>query len=403
MKFKAMLCAAAAAVMMFAGTAAMAEEDVVTVMVDNEKVEFDQNPIILDGTTLVPIRAVFEKAGAQVDWDGNTRTATLVKGDYTVTITVGDSALYKNGQAVSLSVSAIVYNDRILIPVRAIGEAMDFDINWDGFHSTVFVGTDGTEYRPYAARRYAFRETAEAAKFYSEQSVDWSEVDVNGDGSLDDITFTRSLDVANEKSPLIIINGRDYSHVLKFMKSTYAIAVVDIDKTDSARELMIVEGGDNLTAWFFRFDGNNLFPITNGNGNASIKFVSKLFFDERSYILSDLEGMCCMDIMITGSAYQLEDNVITQYRVSNASKIIPRKFVRKYDDNMIYYYTPTDTYKPGTYKGGSKYTMAAKEFERVDYSFEVLNMYIDETNPSYIELYVEFPNGIKAVLTPFVV
>ena len=108
-----------------------------------------------------------------------------------------------------------------------------------------------------------------------------------------------------------------------------------------------------------------------------------------------------MDIMVTGSAYQLEDNVITQYRVSNASKIIPRKFVRKYDDNMIYYYTPTDTYTPGAYKAGSKYTMAAKEFERVDYSFEILNMYIDETNPSYIEMYVEFPNGIKAVLTPF--
>ena len=191
MKFKAMLCAAAAAAMMFAGSSAIAEEDVVSVMVNNEKVEFDQNPIILEGTTLVPIRAVFEKAGALVDWDGDTRTATLTKDDYKVTITVGDSVLYKNGESVPLSVSAIVYNDRILIPVRAIGEAMDFDINWDGFHSTVFVGTDGTEYRPYAARRVAFRETAEAAKFYTEQSLDWSEIDVNGDGSvtMDDVSY----------------------------------------------------------------------------------------------------------------------------------------------------------------------------------------------------------------------
>ena len=68
-----------------------------------------------------------------------------------------------------------------------------------------------------------------------------------------------------------------------------------------------------------------------------------------------------------------------------------------YNDNMIYYYTPTDTFVPGGYRNGSEYTMAASEFD----SFTVLDMYVDETNPSYIELYVEFPNGIRAVLSPF--
>ena len=60
MKFKSLMCAFLTTVCVGAGMSAMAEEDVVSVYVDNEKVEFaDQSPLILDGTTLVPIRAVF--------------------------------------------------------------------------------------------------------------------------------------------------------------------------------------------------------------------------------------------------------------------------------------------------------------------------------------------------------
>ena len=398
MKLKSVLCAMAAVFVIGAGMSAMAEEDVVSVVVDNEKVVFsDQEPIILDGTTLVPIRAVFEQAGAEVTWDQDTKTATLVRGNYTVKITVGDSVLYKNNSQVALSVSALMYNNRILIPVRAVGQAMDFNISWDGFHSTVFVATDGTEYRPYAARRVAFRDIAEAADFYTDQSVSWQEINISGSDQTDNVTFTRTLDTSAEETPLLIINGTDYTDLIRFMGSTYAFAVVDIDKSDSAKEIIIVENGDTLTAWFFRYDGQSLTPINSGGGQAKIKFASRLFFDQKSYILSDLEGICFTDIMLTGSAYQLENNVITQYRVSNAGKIIPRKLVHTYNDNMIYYYTPTDTFTPGGYKGGSQYTMSASEFD----SFTVLDMYVDETNPSYIELYVEFPNGIRAVLSPF--
>jgi hypothetical protein len=398
MKLRSILCLLAAVFIIGAGMNVMAEEDEISVLVDNEKVVFeDQQPIILDGTTLVPIRAVFEKAGAEVTWDQDTKTATLVRGNYTVTITVGDSVLYKNNTQIALSVSAIMYNDRILIPVRAIGEAMDFGISWDGFHSSVFVSTDGTEYRPYAARRVAFRDLADAADFYTDQSVAWQEVNILGTGTTDNVTFTRTLDTSTEQSPLLVINGTDYSSALKFMSSTYAFAVVDIDKSDSTKEIVVVENGDTLTAWFFHYDGQSLIAINSGDKRASIKFASRLFFDQKSYMLSDLEGVCFTDIMLTGSAYQLENNVITQYRVSNAKEIIPRKLVHTYNDNMIYYYTPTDTFVPGGYRNGSEYTMAASEFD----SFTVLDMYVDETNPSYIELYVEFPNGIRAVLSPF--
>ena len=146
--FRKFICALLAVSAISAGMTAMAEEDEISVLLDNEKVVFDQGPVIVGGSTLVPIRAVFEKAGATVDWESETLTATLTKGNYTVRITLDDTLLYKNGTAIALNTPATMLNNRILIPVRAIGEAMDFDVKWDGFHSSVYISTDGTEYRP---------------------------------------------------------------------------------------------------------------------------------------------------------------------------------------------------------------------------------------------------------------
>ena len=83
MKIKKLFCSLLAilSLSVAAGTFASAENDVVTVMVDNEQVEFeDQTPVIIEGHTLVPVRAVFEKAGAQVSWDQDTQTQGRTKG-----------------------------------------------------------------------------------------------------------------------------------------------------------------------------------------------------------------------------------------------------------------------------------------------------------------------------------
>ena len=104
-------------------TVAMAENDTISVMVDNEEVVFDQAPTIIEGRTLVPIRAVFEKAGSTVDWEQDTLTAVIERNGITVRITLDKDIMFKNGKAVALDVPAKIINDRTLIPVRAISDA----------------------------------------------------------------------------------------------------------------------------------------------------------------------------------------------------------------------------------------------------------------------------------------
>ncbi len=397
----------------FTGTAVMAEEDTVSVIVDNQTVEFDQPPVIVDGTTLVPVRAVFEKAGATVSWEQETQTATLVKDSYTVTIKLNDTVLYKNGEAVTLAKPAQIMNDRVLIPVRAIGEAMDFDINWDGFHSQVVVSTDGTEYRPYAARRTAFRELRDAAVFYTDTNVDWADVDLTAEGSGDTVSFTAAVDTANSERPLLIINGVDYTNMLSGLSSTYSFAVIDTDLSSEGREIVITENSDTFTAHFYYYDGQNLRPImrriygADGNSYSAeaqlkVRYVSKLFFDQKSFMLSDIEGITWTDIMVTCSAYHFEpDHTVTQYSATNASKIVPRRLVKTYNDEMTYgiYYTDYfDDNTKGTYYNGKYHaTITVAELDE----FTLHEMYIVPGSPEKIEFFTTLSDGRNAVLVPY--
>ena len=74
-------------------TAAFAVDDSsqVTVTLDGQEISFpDAKPFIdkLD-RTLVPIRFVSEAMGAEVSWDNDTQTVTIIKGNNTITYTIG--------------------------------------------------------------------------------------------------------------------------------------------------------------------------------------------------------------------------------------------------------------------------------------------------------------------------
>jgi len=112
------------------GTVAFAEEQQVTVVLDGKILEFDQNPVIQNGRTLVPLRGIFEPMGAEVGWDDATQTVTAVKDDITIKLTIGDNILYKNGEAITLDVPAQLIGSRTMVPARAVSEAFDARVGW---------------------------------------------------------------------------------------------------------------------------------------------------------------------------------------------------------------------------------------------------------------------------------
>ncbi len=104
----------------------------VRVEIDSLPIEFDQPAIITENRTLVPFRKIFEVLGAEVEWIPETRTAVSQKDGKVVTITIGSNELYINNEPVYLDVPARILNNRTLVPVRAISEAYDCYVDWQG-------------------------------------------------------------------------------------------------------------------------------------------------------------------------------------------------------------------------------------------------------------------------------
>ena len=111
----------------------------IKVLVGGTAVTFDQPPIIENGRTLVPLRAIFEALGATVEWEQSTQTVTAVKDDITIILKIGDAFLTKNGERIALDVPAKIVGGRTLVPARAVAESFGADVQWDGTTRTVTI------------------------------------------------------------------------------------------------------------------------------------------------------------------------------------------------------------------------------------------------------------------------
>lgn len=117
----------------------VAEENPISVILNGTVLSFDQPPVIIDGRTLVPLRAIFEAMGATVDWVQATQSITSIKSETTIRLSIGSNVLYKNDMPIYLDVPAQIINDRTMVPVRAIAEAFGADVTWDGDARTVYI------------------------------------------------------------------------------------------------------------------------------------------------------------------------------------------------------------------------------------------------------------------------
>lgn len=116
--------------------------DDITVKLNGKLLDFDQPPIIFDDRTLVPLRVIFEALGADVSWNGNTQTVTAAKNGIVITVKIGEECIYKNSEAIAIDVPAMIVNERTLVPVRAVSEALGADVSWDGNIRQVIISSD---------------------------------------------------------------------------------------------------------------------------------------------------------------------------------------------------------------------------------------------------------------------
>jgi hypothetical protein len=141
-RIAAILC-----VVLALGNAAVFAEETAKVTVNGVSVRFDQPPIVIDGRTLVPIRAVADAIGAEVRWNENTQTATVIYKNSGVALQIGNIKMVVRNLSTSeereltLEVPPQSYGNRTLLPIRAPLEALGCTVGWEDKSSTVVITT----------------------------------------------------------------------------------------------------------------------------------------------------------------------------------------------------------------------------------------------------------------------
>ncbi len=89
---------------------------------------------------MLPLTAV-EKAldGASVDWESGTKTATIIRDNDKISFIAGKNIMIKNGNEESINAAAEIKDNHIFVPLRALAESLGFEVEWDETEKTVVL------------------------------------------------------------------------------------------------------------------------------------------------------------------------------------------------------------------------------------------------------------------------
>lgn len=88
------------------------------------------SPFVKDSRTLVPLRALTEEFGAEVQYSDSEEKATIKLNDTEVVVGVNDKLAVVDGKAVELDVAAALVDNRIFVPLRFVSESFEKDVKW---------------------------------------------------------------------------------------------------------------------------------------------------------------------------------------------------------------------------------------------------------------------------------
>ncbi|MGM9992176.1 MAG: copper amine oxidase N-terminal domain-containing protein [Candidatus Bruticola sp.] len=153
-KFSKALAAAAISLAFACPVSASVPDDFISVSVNGQILYLDQAPVLKDGTTLVPMRAIFEALGATIKWNAETKTvlantasdAELMANpqapNTSISLTINAPEATVNGQAVKLLAPAQIIAGNTMVPLRFVGEALGANVKWDGHSRLIRVLSD---------------------------------------------------------------------------------------------------------------------------------------------------------------------------------------------------------------------------------------------------------------------
>lgn len=180
-KFNVALAAMLSITLFMASYQPASAKDKIKVFSNTEELVLDQEPIMKNGRTLVPIRFISERFGATVKWDQkkkvvtikpkglfNTLSYTLPIGQKTVTVVNGSEVI-----KVQLDVPSQVINGRTVVPLRFVGEHLGINVRWDSKNQDVYLSDTGVNVIPPDFEKNNYNKELRKVKDFGKPTVNY--------------------------------------------------------------------------------------------------------------------------------------------------------------------------------------------------------------------------------------
>lgn len=120
--------------------------DGISVYLDGQRIEFDVEPSIINGRTMVPVRAILEAAGAVVGWDGTNSMITAEKDGTFISFGIDNTTMavkkYGKTKTVELDVAPCLINGRTFVAIRHIAESFGIYVGWNADMQRVILDSN---------------------------------------------------------------------------------------------------------------------------------------------------------------------------------------------------------------------------------------------------------------------
>jgi len=123
---------------------------IVSLQIDNPMMEINgvkteidvgrgTKPVVINGRTLVPIRAIIEAFGGSVGWEESSQTVLLTLEDDIIKLGINRTVAYLNDTEETLDVAPIVIGQRTMLPIRFVAEGFNLGVAWENDTKTVSI------------------------------------------------------------------------------------------------------------------------------------------------------------------------------------------------------------------------------------------------------------------------
>ncbi|MDF2855358.1 MAG: secreted protein with C-terminal beta-propeller domain [Neobacillus sp.] len=216
-------------------------------------------PYITDDRTMVPLRFVSEALGADVNYNSDKRTVAIELGDAELELTIGDKTMFVNEKEVEMEVAAVISNSRTYIPIKYIADALDMN----AFYHNGLIIISPDDVTIDAEDDDTTIEYINSRLMATETPEDWQ------DGQ----EQVPKADSADVKGVIVSIDGDEYT--LKDSSGKTKAILMD---SDDDVEIIAIDNGKNTKLDADELEeGDLLYVYYKDNTNT---FIEKIYVDQ---------------------------------------------------------------------------------------------------------------------------